>query len=880
MRHSTKTALKRVATAAMIAFYLNSMTFNAWADAVSTGSAAGQEVGSYGVSVFNGEAGSTTLQDLFPATEGTTSLEEVYGDDNKTIDIGINANTRLQAEESREGDAYRTLVESNKRTSVDLSKDPMLNQADKVREPTFMDGFKENFADCTRTEVFETIKRDAHVAKYETCERVTDQGGNVNFNHDYKIGVVEYLSGEPNFQSCGVGCMYLWIGDVVDNNLGGWCNVYEKYVRYRVINKEAITSAKIDFIQWDDFAEIYLNDTRVWLNPVGFFPENQSQLPAGFSCEYVGNLGGTGTLQGGGVDITSQFKGEGDVQTLKMRVSVGNRGEIYARIKILYDPAKAIVDNGWGPSERLPMFDMVNDGFCKNVSMSCTEMPVVDANGCTSENGVRVCRSDMKPSPTPSIDPFCKKANVTAECSFYKGDLKCYKDPTGKEHCPTNNGGVLDSCKEKEADPNCGFISQACIKGAEGDSGSCYAFSEVWDCGYDTSYETIVNTGADIDCPGGARCMGSECFDTSNVKSGDFAYAAAMLQVAQFAEHDLACGGDGSSIEVSNSCKVFKGEAMECKKALGGYVDCCEAPEGVSILDYVNLTMNTLKMTSSIEALNRTGSLFGPGYWEAASNAVTTGASTLIKGEWSNVYGNASGAFTDTLAGEFVSQLQQQLMQWAYDAMVEAGATGAANTVFAVGADGAVSGLGSQVAMVVNIIGWVYMVYVIVDLLINIIWECEEKEFELGAKNATRQCSLVGTYCASESAFGCVEMRESYCCYGSVVGRIVQESAREQLGISYGDVKSPSCEGLTPDELQQVDWDKVDLSEWIGMLNLAGRLPTPTTVGIDNLTGTGSQLGEIFNEGTDRANTLDRNIERLQDVDIDKIKKQAEEELR
>lgn len=112
--------------------------------------------------------------------------------------------------------------------------------------------------------------------------------------------------------------------------------------------------------------------------------------------------------------------------------------------------------------------------------------------------------------------------------------------------------------------------------------------------------------------------MGSECFDTSNQKSGDFAYAVAMLQVAQFAEHDLDCGGDGSDIEVANECKIFKGEAMECKKALGGYVDCCEAPESVSIYDYVNLTMNTMKMASAMEALSTHG-LGEPEVWLLAS---------------------------------------------------------------------------------------------------------------------------------------------------------------------------------------------------------------------------------------------------------------------
>lgn len=377
--------------------------------------------------------------------------------------------------------------------------------------------------------------------------------------------------------------------------------------------------------------------------------------------------------------------------------------------------------------------------------------------------------------------------------------------------------------------------------------------------------------------------MGSECFDTSNTKSGDFAYAVAMLQVAQFAEHDLDCGGDGTDINQANDCKVFKGEDMECKKALGGYVDCCEAPESVSIFDYVNLTMNTLKMTSSLEALNRTGSLFSPGYWAAGSNAVMAAGTSVVKGQWGSIVDAATGAFEKTLSGTIeqtaLSKLQTWLMQQAYDAMVDMGATAAADAVFATGADGAVTGLGANAAMVVNIIGWVYMAYVIADLLVNIIWECEEKEFELGAKKETRQCHFVGSYCASEVLGSCVEKREAYCCFGSVVARIIQESARDQLGLGWGDVKSPTCEGITPDQLAKMDWSRVDLSEWIGMLNLAGRLPTASTVSLEDVTGSGSGLGQ-FSEGTQRLNTLDRNLQRLEGFDVDAVKKQYELDLK
>ncbi len=872
MRARTKLHLKRLAVSLITALQLNTVAFHAWADSIAASANLGQQTARIVTQEFDPTAAQMTLQDLFPDLVGgdVTELEDMYGDDTSTISLGIQANSRLQGEQSMEGEAYRTLNESRQKVSPDLSNDPMFNTADKVRDADFMAGFKENFADCKRTDVFEEVTGSAHVANYKTCERVVDQGGNVKFIHDYKVGVVEYVSGQPNYQSCGVGCLYIWVGTVGDNYWSGSCRIYEEYTRFRVINKEAITSAVIEQATFDDYFQIYFNDGLIWTHTPGVFPpETAGPCERGTSWNVNPNR-----------NVTAQFKSADDVITFKTRTSVTGGGEGYARIRINYDPAKAVIDNGWGPEERLPMLDMIQDGFCSSATVQCTSSPTVDASGCIVENGVKVCREHIADSPHPDLDPFCRVADVTAECSFYKGDMECYTDPQGVLRCPVNEGGNLNGCQKYEENPSCGFISQSCIKGASGDVGGCYAFEEIWDCGYDVGYPSVVNAGQVIECPGGARCMGSECFDTSNTKSKDFAYAVAMLQVAQFAEHDLDCGGDGTDIEEANNCKVFKGDAMECKKALGGYVDCCEAPEGVSIFDYVNLTMNTLKMTSATEALTREGfsKSLTHGYWQAGTEAITTAGSSIIKGEWGSIVDSATAAFDSVLQNGategVVAQLQQWLMQQAYDAMVEMGATAAADAVFSVGADGAVAGLGPNAAMVVNIIGWVYMVYVIVDLLINIIWECEEKEFELGAKKETRQCHFVGSYCASEALGSCVEKRESYCCFGSVVARIIQESAREQLGLGWGEVENPSCDGITPDQMAMMDWDKVDLSEWIGMLSMTGRLPTANTVSLDNLTGEGSRLSISASE--QRLNAYDRNVERLKDIDPDEIKKMEE----
>lgn len=863
----------RVIISLIVGLQLNMLTIGAWGqqrDAITLSAPQGQSLAAEAMGYFSFDDAHMTLQDFFPDDRAgdTTSLESVYGRDTETIDLGSSAQSSLNLEASEEGEAYRTILQSSRRVSPDLSSDPMFNLADTVRDPAYL---REHpmFADCSKEDHFEEQENNAHIAAYRTCERQVNETGAADLKHEYTAGVVEYLSGQQNFQTCGDDCIYIWVGTVGDNYWEGHCTVFEEHTQFRVINPDAITSVTIEKAVFDDYFQIYFNDKKLWTHTPGVFPPETSG-----PCER-----NTSWDVSPDTDITSDFLLAGETVTFKTRTSVSGAGEGYARIKILFDRTKAITDNGWTPEEHAGMLDMINDGFCPEVEIECTGKIETDESGCGFINGVKICESDM-PSPVNGLDSLCTEARVSAECTFYKGQMDCWTDPQGVTHCPYNEGEIENSCTEYEEDPQCGFVSQACVSGAEGDSGACYAMQEVWDCGYDVGYPTAVHTGTTYECSGGMRCMGTECFDDTNKKSGDFAYAVAMLQVAQFAEHDLDCG-DGD-INQDNTCTVFPGEAMECKKALGGYIDCCEAPDGVSLFDYVNLTMEGLKMSSAVHAFSKTGSLFSPGYWEGATAAASKIGEQVLTGQWGSMVDGATAAFEQGMTGAvdgLISQFQGFMMEKAYDAMVSMGAEGAANAVFENAAGDAGMQLTSNAAAVVNVIGFIYTVYVIADMLVNIIWECEEEEFELGAKKETRQCVLVGSYCASKSLGACVEVRESHCCYSSVVARIIQEQGKPQLGRNFGTPEEPSCEAMSVDDLARIDWNQIDLSEWIGMLSMTDNLRTIDTVSLDHLTGVGSGLGDIFSEeGVDRYNTFDRNVERLDGVDVDAVKRAAEVE--
>ncbi len=85
-------------------------------------------------------------------------------------------------------------------------------------------------------------------------------------------------------------------------------------------------------------------------------------------------------------------------------------------------------------------------------------------------------------------------------------------------------------------------------------------------------------------------------------------------------------------------------------------------------------------------------------------------------------------------------------------------------------------------------------------------------------------CHEVGEYCSNSwDIGGCVQKKKVYCCFGSKLSRIISEQGRSQikrftqnpLGI-WGDAKAPDCAGITPEELQMLDFSKIDMTEFVG----------------------------------------------------------------
>lgn len=125
--------------------------------------------------------------------------------------------------------------------------------------------------------------------------------------------------------------------------------------------------------------------------------------------------------------------------------------------------------------------------------------------------------------------------------------------------------------------------------------------------------------------------------------------------------------------------------------------------------------------------------------------------------------------------------------------------------------------------------------------------KCTAEEQQLGMNRQAKTCHLVGSYCSSKNVLGfCESKKETYCCFNSKLARLLQEQGRPQLGLGWGSPESPDCRGLTPAEIQGLDFSKMDLSEFYTDAMLKAKELDPAQMG----TAVGNRITNYYSSGT------------------------------
>ncbi|MCX0980808.1 conjugal transfer protein TraN, partial [Escherichia coli] len=93
--------------------------------------------------------------------------------------------------------------------------------------------------------------------------------------------------------------------------------------------------------------------------------------------------------------------------------------------------------------------------------------------------------------------------------------------------------------------------------------------------------------------------------------------------------------------------------------------------------------------------------------------------------------------------------------------------------------------------------------------------KCNSDEKALAKAKSNKLTVSVGEFCSKKVLGVCLEKKRSYCQFDSKLAQIVQQQGRNgQLRISFGSAKHPDCRGITVDELQKIQFNRLDFTNF------------------------------------------------------------------
>ena len=774
---------------------------------------------------------------------------------------------QLETEQSPEGEAWRLLNQSPDRYYPDANEHKILHPVeqsinalqhpntwskqkhwptDSYGNPVYdknsemsatIAKFRQHFKGCDYQKKL-VLKQDrqVHSPDIRECTRAVVTDNSVTLHRKIRVHpFAEYVSGSglSGMNGCESlsdkeGCLQIQLGkdSGADNYYHCGCCIKEETFTVTLPNPHALSRAVLQEARWDDRLQVWINNKKIWQSNTDFPPETSG------GCELDSNF-----HLHNPVSLDSSVLGTtGNQVIFKIRTSVGDQGEGFALIKLYFDISQLIEDDRWTPSSTLDqlkeMRQWQRDGLC-NLSYQCLETM------SNEEHTVHGKVIPLQPTLSPQLSADCKTVRAEADCFYYKTISTQYPP---------------DHCAQYANDPNCEFLDSRCL----GEKSSvCYTHEDRYDCGY-TGNLNRIGIEESIHCEGQPmQCMLGECqANMTDADNTDFASAVSGLHAAKHMSHDMQCNQDGSG------CRIFNGKPCTCKQGIFNMVDCCNLPTNVNFASYMNLLLMGYLFDKSAIHLQGNFPNQLTGHYQKMREPLMQGINKLsqpAKNLWSDM-GKSWDKLTEKLwptpaevhtqaatakpiAGELskeaqksvLGNMQQQLMRKMAEVVHKILGEDATNLLFRTAGNNLASQSGqlSQQSLIMNpaitsaisAVTMIYTAYTMTKLIIQITNKCEDEEFELAAKREMKTCHKVGSY--SESKFLGLSSMEynSYCCFSSPLSRILQVQVRQQLKTGWGSAEHPDCSGVTPETLQAVDWDRIDLSEWLALLKLQNKLP-------------------------------------------------------
>ncbi|MBK8284300.1 MAG: conjugal transfer protein TraN [Ahniella sp.] len=426
--------------------------------------------------------------------------------------------------------------------------------------------------------------------------------------------------------------------------------------------------------------------------------------------------------------------------------------------------------------------------------------------------------------PPSALAPVCYRASARYECRIRSGQF-CIDSPGGSS-CSVHqdNEGAIDTCAPMlEAHPECTLSRSGCTESGIGHGDWCYVESHTYRCP-----ESVVGPSVRIHttqpCSGQIRCAGDDCLDQRFAEQSIDSLADGMagMMIAQTYASDWQAPADPNRSAPAPP-RLFPGKPYECRKALGGTIDCCDQTETSVESEWFAKFQRHLRRANATDSLARYASAGPHGSWKTLAESRN----------WS----------LDQLSKELTSGPET--------------VSGGDNPVLDPD-DGSIVG-GSRLLQPMND---EFRDESRFDHMAEVGWACSVEEFDLANQRELGHCLSIGSYCHHQVLGACLDKRDVFCCFNSAASRTLRETIAGPDGAArgaFGTARNPQCEGVSVDETRMQSLDITDLK---GRLARAGVVPSATDVlsrsSTERLTGSGSNLAD-----GDRSTVQQRTQDRL-----------------
>lgn len=398
-------------------------------------------------------------------------------------------------------------------------------------------------------------------------------------------------------------------------------------------------------------------------------------------------------------------------------------------------------------------------------------------------------------STTVIAEPDCKKIkevcvapNQTRQINGLAVFRECWEYETSYE-CRSHK--TVNDCQALR-DMGCAQIGTTCIDRAS--DGSCTLAEQRYDCP-----DKPASTTEQTVCDESTFCLDGNagCFDTSSDPDRDFGIAAVMMEASREAG---VYGIDPNKVE------IFKGYMESCSiKVLGGSkIKSCCGPSGGGA------AFSNYKMMGGGVVVEAGGAV--------GKELISTGSKYVFDSLYANIDNQIVKQGLAALgAGSAATNAGQTAVNAAVDAAGQAATSTATNAAGTAATTGSTFGAYGFEFSYSFANGFQYVGFDPASLALQIgvmmvqKWlACDQKEQNMSMKKGLNLCSHVESYCHTKVLGVCVEKRERHCCFNSKLAKLINRQGRAQLGLAMN-----VCDGFTQDQIQAIDFTKIDFSEFI-----------------------------------------------------------------